>query len=294
MALFMFIARESQDISADLRNHAKSYLNLADLYSNICSHVCRLQDKPNPHRHWEILVHTISLFEKGLFISNLSFEAKHQPDISSISKNPNPKSQTSAVYPSIRRHWCRNLHEALIFSNADDQSVSKKANPNLISLVPDLLHDQLCSDSQTKSSLGGSEQRRPAHLDCHRSATLSRECWLRLFLVWEKNFWIRLSLAIWTKQDLRMFCWPPAPSCNSVWKGVSRLDMKWNQSKMYASASYLYPGQGSDNFISLLILERALNGFKLDQKLRAQLWSWIHIGKNFIHFYTFTLHWMRC
>ena len=115
----------------DLRLLAEEYIIELEKFCDNYPQYSKNLDKPNVHRMIELYMHTVVVFGHALFISEMLFEAAHQPLKFSLSKNTSKNAHITAVHHSLLRDWLTRLLEVLKMKSIDNIHIQKQASINL-------------------------------------------------------------------------------------------------------------------------------------------------------------------
>ncbi len=120
------------DYYKDLRKLARDYVTELELFCQQHPQYIKNVDRPNVHRMLELYyMHTVVVFGHASFISDMLFEAAHQPLKFSISKNTSKNAHIVAVHHALLRDWVTRLLELLRLKLKDDMKVKEQATRNL-------------------------------------------------------------------------------------------------------------------------------------------------------------------
>lgn len=95
----------NQEYFRDLWTLAKMHINVVNSRYWFCTLMLRLLNGPNTNFLLDLYVHTAPLHGRDLFLSDLRFEANHEPLKASLSRNKSRKSHISAVYHILGTDW---------------------------------------------------------------------------------------------------------------------------------------------------------------------------------------------
>ena len=103
---WVFIQGEGKDLYHDaLHKVATNYVREVDRYVRKNPALARMVDRPNTHRILELTSHTLRLYSHILFVTELVFEATHQPLKFFLARNNTSNSHLHSVHIVLVKDW---------------------------------------------------------------------------------------------------------------------------------------------------------------------------------------------